>query len=193
MGMRRRKEAGFNLVELLIAIAVLGIILLAVLALFSMGQRNVYAGRQASKAITLGTQVLEDLAPLNRQMIWQGAFNVTGTSSGNSFSLPRASGLEPMSFTNSVIRTTNTTLPIPAQSDAATQNTPPGLLTKWTQRAANAGLADASISVILTPAMTTSGVPLTFSSAQLLRIRVLVRWNEGNRVREAVWDTVKAY
>lgn len=191
--MRRRNEAGFNLVELLIAIAVLGIILLAVLGLFSMGQRNVYAGRQASKAITLGNQVLEDLAPMNRQMIWQGAFNIASNSTGSNFSLPRASGLTPMSFTNSVIRTTNTALPVPSQADASTQNTPPGLLTKWSQRAANAGLSDASISLILTPAMTTSGVPLNFGNAQLLRIRVLVRWNEGNRPREAVWDTVKAY
>lgn len=191
--MRRRNESGFNLVELLIAIAVLGIILLAVLGLFSMGQRNVYAGRQASKAITLGTQVLEDLAPLNRQMIWQGAFNIAGNDTGDSFSLPRASGLEPMSFTNSVIRSTNPALPTPAQSDISTENTPPGLLAKWAQRAANAGLADPSITVILTPAMTPAGVPLNFTNAQLLRIRVLVRWNEGNRPREAVWDTVKAY
>ena len=191
--MRRSRESGFNLVELLIAIAILGIVVLSVFSMFFMGQRNVYAGKQASKAVTLGTQVLEDLAPLNRQMIWQAAFNIPSTSTGTNFTLPRASGQTAMSFTNSVIRSTTTTLPTPAQSDIATQNTPPGLLTKWAARAASSDLDSPSISVVLTPAMGPTGTPTTFSNAQLLRIRVIVRWMEANRPREAVWDTVKAY
>jgi prepilin-type N-terminal cleavage/methylation domain-containing protein len=189
--MRRSREAGFNLVELLIAVAVLGIIVLSVLALFSMGQRNVYAGRQASKAVTLGTQVLEDLAPLNRQMIWQGAFGITATNTGNDFTLPRASGQAAMSFQDSVIRSTNPNLPTPSQSDISTN--PTGLLTRWATRAAAAGLSDPSVTVVLTPAMGPTGTATNFGNAQLLRIRLLVRWNEGNRPREAVWDTVKAY
>ncbi len=179
--------------ELMIAVAILGIVVLSIFALFFMGQRNVYAGKQASKAVTLGTQVLEDLAPLNKQMIYQGAFNIAANSTGNDFSLPRASGLAAMSFENSVIRSTNATLPVETQSDISVQNTPPGLLTKWAARIAQSDLADPSISVVLTPSMGPTGGPTNFGNAQLLRIRVIVRWTEANRPREAIWDTVKAY
>lgn len=192
--MRRNRQAGFNLVELLIAVAILGIMVLSVLALFSVGTRNVYAGKQASKAVTLGTQVLEDLAPLNKQMIYQGEFGIATNATGNSFSLARASGLEAMSFTGSRIRSTNPTI-VTGQSDISTSTR---LLAKWTQRCSEAGLSDCSISVVLTPALQPLPPPnpapaLNFGNAQLLRVRVLVRWHEGNRPREAIWDTVKAY
>lgn len=191
----RKREAGFNLVELLIAIAILGIVVLSVFSMFFVGQRNVYAGKQASKAITLGTRVLEDLAPLNKQMIYEGLFDIDADEQGNDFTLPRASGINAMSFENSIIRSTHPTRvpPSPSQTNMSVQKTPPGMLTKWAAAANQADLLEPSISVVMTPAQGPEGEATTFGNAQLLRIRVIVRWSETNRAREAVWDTVKAY
>ena len=72
----RRGEAGYNLVEVLLAMAMLGVVTISIFTLFFMGRRNVFSGKQTSQAIAIATQVIEDLQPLNRQMLYSGAFNI---------------------------------------------------------------------------------------------------------------------
>jgi len=57
-------------------------------------------------------------------------------------------------------------------------------------------VAAASITVILIPDQDTASPPhdpAQFATAQLLHIRVFVRWMESSRRREVVLDTVKAF
>lgn len=189
----KHSSAGFNLVEVLIAVAILGVVAISIFTLFVMGRRNIYSGKQTSQAIAVGTQVLEDLAPLNKEMVYAGAFGIADAAVGENFTLPRVSGLAAMSFTNSQIRSTNATILSSPPATISTQNTPPGLITRWAGLLGTKLGTGSSVTVVLTPDQDLTNTPARFGTAQLLRIRVIVRWNETNRPREAVWDTVKAY
>ena len=74
-----RTQAGYNLVEVIIALAVFGVVAMTIFTLFVMGRRNVYSGKQASQAVAVGTQVLEDIGPLNKRMLYNGAFGIADT------------------------------------------------------------------------------------------------------------------
>lgn len=189
---RKHPSAGFNLVEILIAVGILGVVAISIFTLFVMGRRNIYSGKQTSQAITVGTQVLEDLAPMNKEMVYSGAFGIAGTAAGGAITLPKVSGLTAMSFTNSRIRSTNATI-AGSIADISTQNTPPGLITRWNTLLGTKLGPGSSVTVVLTPDQDTTNNPAQFGTAQLLRIRIIVRWNETKRPREAIWDTVKAY
>jgi prepilin-type N-terminal cleavage/methylation domain-containing protein len=190
---RKHSSAGFNLVEVLIAVAILGVVAISIFTLFVMGRRNIYSGKQTSQAIAVGTQVLEDLAPLNKQLIYKGAFGIADNAIGEDFTLPRVSGRAAMSFTNSRMRSTNATILASPPADISTQNTPPAFITRWNTLLGTKLGPGSSVTVVLTPDQDPTNDPAQFETAQLLRIRVVVRWNETNRPREAIWDTVKAY
>lgn len=190
---RKHSSAGFNLVEVLIAVAILGVVAISIFTLFVMGRRNIYSGKQTSQAIAVGTQVLEDLAPLNKEMVYAGAFGLTDANSGADFSLPRVSGQAAMSFLNSRIRSTNATILASPPADISTQNTPPAFITRWSTLLGTKLGPGSSVTVVLTPDQDPTNTPARFGTAQLLRIRIIVRWNETNRPREAIWDTVKAF
>lgn len=189
---RKSSSAGFNLVEVLIAVAILGVVVISIFTLFVMGRRNIYSGKQTSQAIAIGTGVLEDLQPYNKEMTYQGAFGIAGNATGSNFTLPRVSGISAMSFTNSRIRSTNATIIPSAPGDISTQNTPPGFLTKWANSLGTKLGPGSSVTVVLTPDQDATNNPAQFATSQLLRIRVIVRWTETSRPREAIWDTVKA-
>ncbi len=190
---RKSSSAGFNLVEVLIAVAILGVVIISIFTLFVMGRRNIYSGKQTSQAIAIGTGVLEDLQPYNKKMIYGGAFGIADNATGSNFTLPRVSGVTAMSFTNSRIRSTNATIIASAPGDISTENTPPGFLTKWAADLGTKLGPGSSVTVVLTPDQDLTNNPAQFATSQLLRVRVVVRWNETNRPREAVWDTVKAF
>lgn len=189
----KNSSAGFNLVEVLIAIAILGVVAISIFTLFVMGRRNIYSGKQTSQAIIVGTQVLEDLQPYNKEMVYKSAFGLADADTGADFSLPRVSGTAAMSFTNARIRSTSATIMPSPPADISTQNTPPAFLTRWTATLGQRLGPGSSVTVVLTPDQDPTNSPAQFRTAQLLRIRVIVRWNETNRPREAVWDTVKAF
>lgn len=190
---RKSSSAGFNLVEVLIAVGILGVVAISIFTLFVMGRRNIYSGKQTSQAIVIGTQVLEDLQPYNKKMIYQGAFGLDDDDTGADFTLPRVSGMAAMSFINSRIRSTNASILAVPPADISTQNTPPGFLTRWTATLGQKLGPGSSVTVVLTPDQDPTNTPAQFATSQLLRIRVIVRWNETNRPREAIWDTVKAF
>lgn len=188
-----KRQQGYNLVEVIIATAMLGIVALTIFTMFVMGRRNIYSGKQASQAIAIGTQVLEDLAPMNKQMIYNGAFGIADTATGAAVTLPRVSGLAAPSWTNARVRSTDPNIMPSPPVDISTQNTPPGLITRWNSLIAGK-LTNPSVTMVLDPEVDTAGFsPAQFKTAQLLHIRVFVRWTETGRPREVVLDTVKAF
>ena len=75
----KRNESGYNLIEVVFATALLGIVSITIFTLFVMGRRNVYSGKQNSQAVAIATQVMEDFQPLNKKMIYNGAFGILDT------------------------------------------------------------------------------------------------------------------
>jgi len=187
---RSRSQAGYNLVEVIIALAVFGIVAITIFTLFVMGRRNIYAGKQASQAVAIGTQVLEDLAPLNKKMIYNAAFGIADTDTGAAVALPRVSGSAAPSFANAKIRSTDPAIIASPPADISTN--PTGFLTRWSGLLTNK-LTNASVTLILIPSQDTTNSPEQFGTSQLLQLRVFVRWTETGRQREVVLDTVKAY
>lgn len=201
----RRRQAGYNLVEVLIAIALLGVVVISLTTLFSLGQKNVYSGRQMTAAIAIGTQVLEDLAPLNKQMIYNGLFTITDDATGTDYTVN--GGPATTTCADCLIRSTWSGLSTTPASTPATlilQRTTTGaplLLTKWAKllgntasgtTRSNARLQDGYITLLLIPQVDPVNDPPEFGNARMMRVRVLVRWREGRRQRELVLETVKS-
>ena len=101
MRITTRAQAGYNLVEVIIALAVFGVVAMTIFTLFVMGRRNVYSGKQASQAVAVGTQVLEDIGPLNKRMLYNSAFGIADTDTGAAVTLPQVSGTSVPTYTNS--------------------------------------------------------------------------------------------
>jgi hypothetical protein len=73
-----------------------------------------------------------------------------------------------------------------------TKNDPRGLLKKWSDEA-KARLGQSLVAVVLTPQKPIPiADPVTAANSTVMRVRVLVRWNEGRRRREVILDSAKA-
>jgi len=194
MRTRARSESGYSIVEVMIAMAIFGIVAITIFTLFVMGRRNVYGGKQNSQAVAVGTQVLEDIQPLNKRMLYNGAFGIADTDTGAAIALPRVYGSTAPSFANARIRSTDPNVMSSPPSDISTQ--PTGLLTRWAGMVQQDKLQNASVTLILIPsqdAATPPNNPEQFGTSALLQIRVYVRWEETGHKREVVLDTVKAF
>ena len=200
MKSRPHGSRGYNIFEVLIAMAIMGVVMISIMTLFYMGRNNVYAGKQMTQAVSIGTQVLEDLSPLNKQMIYNGAFSITDTSAGYNVNIPAPI---PRTYENVRIRSTNATLVPSPPSDIATENAGNDLrlLTKWKRLLAvdpaqaargSQRLTNGSVTVVMIPESDAAGNdPEQFASARRMRVHVLVRWMESGRQRELILETVK--
>ena len=195
MMMRKRSEAGYNLVEVIIALAVFGVVAITIFTLFVMGRRNVYSGKQNSQAVAVATQVLEDIQPLNKRALYNGAFGIADTDTGAAVTLPKVYGSVAPSFTNARIRSTDPNVMVSPPADISTQQT--GLLTRWAALVPAEKLQEGSVTLVLIPSQDTvqptANNPPQFGTSQLLQIRVYVRWTEAAHKREVILDTVKAF
>ncbi|HPK64955.1 MAG TPA: prepilin-type N-terminal cleavage/methylation domain-containing protein [Thermoanaerobaculia bacterium] len=75
----RRREAGFSLLEVLIAAALLGLIAVGVLPLFTQSMANNRVGNDATRVSTYATDRTEDLAQvrfLGQEVSWNAGTNI---------------------------------------------------------------------------------------------------------------------
>jgi prepilin-type N-terminal cleavage/methylation domain-containing protein len=177
----RGRQQGYNLVEVLVAMAVLGSVILSVVGLFYLGRRNVYSGKQLTFANSIGTQVMEDLSSLTMTSLY-AAFVIDDTTTLTSHTV------NGIAYPASIVRTTSSI-------SASTEQNPPGFLTRWLTAINSPNrLQDPVVTVIMTPtlpsAVLTSTTP-KFPAPAIMRIRVVISWNEGKRSRSITLDTVK--
>jgi prepilin-type N-terminal cleavage/methylation domain-containing protein len=182
---RGRSERGFNLVEVLIAMSLLGTVLMTILTLFYMGRKNVYSGKQTSVAVSIASHAMEDLSARSKLDVLT-AFNAS------------TAGLGPVDIDTSTTMATDTyggsimRLSSRADDVDAAKNDPRGLLKKWSDEA-KARLGKSLVAVVLTPQKPIpTADPVTAANSTVMRVRVLVRWNEGKRRREVILDSAKA-
>lgn len=191
----RRRADGYSLVEVLVAVAITGVAVLAVMTLFTLGRSNVYSGRQMTHAISVGTRIMEDVSGLALTDIYT-SFNIDdATTLGNVTITP--TNLPDSTYTGSVVRTT-TSIAAAGQCTGGTlitfNNDPSLFLRRWycqMQSTANK-LPQGTISLVFTPRIPIdTAVALTPENASVVRVRAIIRWTEGLRRRQLVFDTNK--
>jgi prepilin-type N-terminal cleavage/methylation domain-containing protein len=167
----RRAERGYNLVEVLIAMALLGTVMLTIMTLFFFGRANVYSGKQMTLATSVATHANEDLSPLTMREL-DDAFKVLSTTTmGNNT-------VAGVTYPNSILRT----------SDDLT-NDANGYLARWIALLPKTRITKGRISLVLMPRdLATSTDPTT---ARVMQIRIVTEWRERSRQRNVTVDTVK--
>ena len=190
---KRRSQAGYNIIEVLIAIALLGVVMVSIVTLFFMGRRNVYSGKQMTKALSVGTRIEEDISAMTQDDI-AAAFNLVGTSGGTTTSATTTASatVAGTTYTDCVVRDTN---------DITSSTDPGGYLAKWKALLPGADITDPKISLVFMPrdvTRTVAGSSTTypetntaFQSAPFLRMRIAVEWKEGLRNRSIILDNSK--
>jgi prepilin-type N-terminal cleavage/methylation domain-containing protein len=188
-------ERGYNLVEVLIAVAITGVVILGILSLFAIGRSNVHSGRQMTHAISVGTRALEDMSAMPMQELYD-AFNITGTTSMGDVELT-PEGLPDSEYEGSIMRTTKA-IATAGQCSGTTlitfQNDPKTFLRRWycQMQTAGSSLKNGQIWVVITPRKPIDAAqPLAPLNASVVRVRTVVRWSEGLRNRQLIFDTTK--
>ena len=181
----KARQRGYSLIEVLIAIAITSIVLLTVVTLFYMGQRNVYAGKQTTYAVSVGTRVLEDLSTMTADDMLD-KFVIDNNTQLTTVTLNKVSGAAggKIDFASSIARDTD-------NISAATELAPDGYLTTWKTYLDPTKLAGGTIGLVITP-RTPANVGAPITTAQFTKVRVYVAWDEAaNRRRFAFFDTSK--
>ena len=199
--MRKIKEAGYNLVEVLIAMGLLSVVLLGVMTLFVLGRGNVYSGKQMTHIVSVGTRALEDLSGMTMDDIYTN-FNIPdGTAIPPSVTVP--GGLEQSTYNDSFLRSTNSIQTAGVCRPTQTivfNNDPNGFLRNWwCQLQGTMPLPESSVNLVLTPRIPDPtiiptpalSVGPTTGTATVMRARVIIRWREGLRHRQMILDTMK--
>ncbi len=192
----RRHQRGFNLIEMIIATAILGTVALSVASLFVMGRRNVYSGKEMTAAVSMATRVSEDLSGMTLDDIYT-AFGITKSDtaiSGGTYNVvvdntaPKRN-LEFNTYTGSIIRRTNDTLVTTAGGNDTGR-----FLTRWKDEMdQNLRFANGTVNLVITPRNRNplNAASITLNNATVVRIRTLVRWTEEARPRQLIVDTLK--
>ena len=167
-------ERGYNLVEVLIAMAILGTVIMSILTLFIFGRRNVYSGRQMTRATSVATHVVEDIGPLT-PAVFYNSFAITTTTALASNTVAG------VTYPNSILRKQgNFTVPATAPKD---------FFAGWMALLPAADITGGSISLVIMPRdIAITGDP---TSARRLIIKAVTEWNEAGRQRQVTLDVTK--
>jgi prepilin-type N-terminal cleavage/methylation domain-containing protein len=187
---KRSASRGYSLIEVLIAVAITGVVTLTIVTLFYMGRRNVYSGKQMTYAVSVGTRVMEDLSTMTDADLLT-AFGITDATTretvvvcGNKL-LP----LGTTTCTGSVVTFADST---ERETDTITSATDPnGYLAQWAALVTGANLTNGKVGLVFTPRSAADNTKL-WTTARFTRVRVYVQWDEAkNRTRVAFFDTTK--
>src|SRR4051812_28496034 len=98
-----RHQAGYSLVEVLIAVAITGVVIISIFTVITLARRNIYSGKQMTAANAVATRILEDLSLMSATDVLLN-FNVTN---GTTLASNTVDGV---AYTGSVLRDTNGTI-----------------------------------------------------------------------------------
>lgn len=195
--MRNRSQQGYNLVEVLIAMALLAVVALTIMTLFFMGRRNVYSGKQMTQAVSVGTRINEDLSALSIPTIYAN-FNVTSaeplvTVTVSPSSLPES--VYARSFSRSTTSVAaNAANGCTVSPNVTFTNDTGTFLQRWycQMQSTSNQLTNGSITLIFTPRQQTpTNATLNATNATVVRIRAIIRWTEELRNRQLIVDMTK--
>ena len=201
-GMNKR-QSGYSLIEVLVAIAITSVVLLTVVTLFYMGRRNVYTGKQTTAAVAVGTRMLEDLSAMTSEDVLTN-FNITDETKLSTVTLTGVYGAADggtagqLQYADSLSRDTSNCT-VSTATDPATitcTDDPNGYMVNWLQtviphKDKNEIFAEPQIGLILTPRDPVDNT-LPWTTARFTKIRAYVSWADSkSRRRYAFFDTTK--
>lgn len=165
---------GFSLVEVMIAMAILGSVLLSIVTLFFLGRANVYSGKQLTRATAATVHANEDV----QSMAPRDLFNAFGPIvPATALGTNTVAGV---SYANSLVYTT---------AQAGSTADAKGYLTRWANLLPAANILNGKVSIIIMPLdLVTVG---DVTTAKLVQVRLVTEWQEGPRYRNVVVDSSK--
>jgi prepilin-type N-terminal cleavage/methylation domain-containing protein len=198
-----KKQSGYSLIEVLVAIAITSVVLLTVVTLFYMGRRNVYSGKQTTAAVSIGTRMLEDLSAMTAEDVLNN-FAIDDNTARTTVNLQGVYGTATggvagqVQFAGSATRNTSACT-INTSTDPATitcANDPNGYMVNWMRmvlphKNINEIFTQPEIGIILTPRNPVVAAE-PWTTARFTKVRAYVSWQEGPaRRRYAFFDTTK--
>ena len=160
-----RHERGYNLVEVLIAIAVLGTILLSILTLFFFGRTQVYSGKMMTMGVSVGTDAVEDLSQLTVQDLYT-TFDIDGTVA------PADYTIDGITYEDALIRSTDPTIVASPPADISSEGGTT-LLTKWNNDiVVQKKMAEGTVTLIIQPREPSTVGTAENPDPRIVRLRV---------------------
>lgn len=174
----RSLQAGYNLIEVLVAVAITGVVIMSIFTVITLARRNVYSGKQLSAGNAVATRVLEDLSMMSATDIVLN-FNLPTNSSSYT-----ANTVDSVSYPGSTLRDTSGTI--------NTTNDPSGYLARWKTLlgTGDAQFFNPRVVLVITPASSTNNSDYA-ATAQVIRVRGFVEWSEGIRRRNVSFESSK--
>jgi prepilin-type N-terminal cleavage/methylation domain-containing protein len=203
----KKRQSGYSLIEVLVAIAITSVVLLTVVTLFYMGRRNVYSGKQTTAAVAIGTRIMEDLSAMTAEDI-HTAFDIDDATTPTTVILENVYGAPDGKLTyndslarNTSVCTVDTGTGVIGTKDAegvehCGATDVDAYLAKWMRlvvpdKDKNAVFTKPEIGLILTP-RNPSDATKKWTTARFTKVRAYVAWDEGQgRRRFAFFDTTK--
>jgi type II secretory pathway pseudopilin PulG len=164
-----RDDAGYSLVEVLAAAALLAGVLISILGMFVYGGQSVNAGKMMTKATALSNDILEQLRLLSFKQSYQLIED----------------GGNPANDTRYVW---NSPTNAPNYPDDGGYQT---ILTDWKTAVRGLPAGEITITVRGLSDLGTNPPETSFATARVLQIVVTVRWTERKRTRSVVFETIK--
>ncbi len=172
---RATPQAGYSLIEVLAASALLLGVLLAIMGMFIYGGRSVQSGKLMTKATAIAEDILEEFRKFSYAQTYQV---INDTADPN---------------TTQVHTWNSRTSTFPPPSDAAYQ----AILNAWKQQAEKElpqGTGEIIITVRGLKDLGTGSGPTAeaWAKARILQIVVSVKWKEQRRQRSVVFESLKS-
>jgi prepilin-type N-terminal cleavage/methylation domain-containing protein len=195
-------QEGYNLIEVLIAVALLATVLVAIISLFVLGGRYVKSGKELSKATALGIDAMEEMRNLPFAEVYRVINGGCGITTKTWRTHQGPDGAVPYG--------------VPDQTDYRGRNIPnsgwswlsenesakedyAGVLVGWynqTEEQFGGGLEGATEIKVdgyddIASGKSWGDGDMGFCEARYIRVRVRVEWQEGQRSRNVVFETLK--
>jgi prepilin-type N-terminal cleavage/methylation domain-containing protein len=171
----RRSQAGYSLIEVLIAVVITGVVIMSIFTVITLARRNVYSGKQTTAANAVATRVLEDLSLMSATDVLLN-FNVVNATT------LAANTVGGVSYAGSVLRDTDGAI------NATTD--PSGYLARWRALVPATTFQRGRVVLVITPSTPRiNAQPVT--TAQVVRVRGFVEWSEGIRRRSVSFESSK--
>ncbi len=155
------KDKGYNLIEVLVAIALLAWVILVIAGLFIWGQRGIYSGKQQTKAVALGQKIYEDISSLTFEYKYE-IFQAT-----------------PNDTTKTITYTTSTTNPFSEADQPVLFN----VFNSWIQSMKELS-ENSQIICTLTPKQQKEAGTLSFGNCLFIQFDLTIQWTQLQRVRK---------